>query len=124
MVMMEDYDAKSVKFADGRIAIGLKMTDESMRILENIQSIGFILFHIRKDEGQHMFALTSPCEVRPQTLLEGPLYRNINTASLYLLVSFDPSTELESSSIHSSKALWTRQTRYDAQYEIINRLLD
>ena len=124
MVMMEDYDAKSVKFADGRIAIGLKMTDESMRILENIQSIGFILFHIRKDEGQHMFALTSPCEVRPQTLLEGSLYRNINTASLYLLVSFDPSTELESSSIHSSKALWTRQTRYDAQYEIINRLLD
>lgn len=124
MVMMEDYDAKSVKFADGRIAIGLKMTDETMKILENIQSIGFILFHIRKDEGQHMFALTSPCEVRPQTLLEGSLYRNINTASLYLLVSFDPSTELESSSIHSSKALWTRQTRYDAQYEIINRLLD
>ena len=124
MVMMEDYDAKSVKFADGRIAIGLKMTDESMRILENIQSIGFILFHIRKDEGQHMFALTSPCEVRPQTLLEGSFYRNINTASLYLLVSFDPSSELESSSIHSSKALWTRQTRYDAQYEIINRLLD
>ncbi len=123
MVMMEDYDSKSGKFADGRIAIGLKMTDESMRILENIQSIGFILFHTRKDEGQHMFALTSPCEVRPQASLDGSLYRNISTANLYLQVSFDSSAELDSSSIHSSKAPWTKQTRYDAQYELINRLL-
>ena len=123
MVMMEDYDAKSVKFADGRIAIGLKMTDESMRILENIQSIGFILFHTRKDEGQHLFALTSPCKVHPQISLDDSLYRNINTADLYLQVSFDSSAELESSSIHSYKASWTRKTRYDAQYEIINRLL-
>lgn len=124
MVMMEDYDSKYVKFADGQLAIGVKMTDESMKILENIQSIGFILFHTRKDEGQHMFALTSPCEVRPQSSLDGSLYRNITTANLYLLVSFDSSAELDSSSIHSSKAHWTKQARYDAQYvalEIINR---
>lgn len=123
MVMMEDYDSKSGKFADGRIAIGLKMTDESMRILENIQSIGFILFHTRKDDGQHMFALTSPCEVHPQSSLDDSIYKNINTANLYLQVSFDSSAELDSSFIHSSKAHWTKQTRYDAQYEIINRLL-
>lgn len=123
MVMMEDYDSKSGKFADGHIAIGLTMTEESMRILENIQSIGFILFHTRKDECQHMFALTSSCKVCPQASLDGSLYRNINTANLYLLVSFDPSAELNSSSIHSSKAPWTKQTRYDTQYGIINWLL-
>lgn len=123
MVMMEDYDSKSGKFADGRIAIGLKMTDESMRILENIQSIGSILFHTRKDDGQHMFALTSPCEVHPQSSLDDSIYKNINTANLYLQVPFDSSAELDSSFIHSSKAHWTKQTRCDAQYEIINRLL-
>lgn len=123
MVMMEDYDSKSSKFADGRIAIGLKMTDESMRILENIQSIGSILFHTRKDDGQHMFALTSPCEVHPQSSLDNSIYKNINTANLYLQVPFDSSAELDSSFIHSSKAHWTKQTRCDAQYEIINRLL-
>ncbi|MCX4358333.1 MAG: restriction endonuclease [Rikenellaceae bacterium] len=123
MVMMEDYDSKFGKFADGRIAIGLKMTDESMRILESIQSIGFILFHTRKDDEQHMFALTSPCEVHPQSSLDDSIYKNINTANLYLQVSFDSSAELDSSFIHSSKAHWTKQTRYDAQYEIINRLL-
>lgn len=116
MVMMEDYDAKFVKFEDGRIAIGIKMTDESMKILENIQSIGFILFHTRKDEGQHLFALKSSCEVRPQASLDDSVYMNISTTNLYLLVSFDSSAELDSSSIHSSKALWTKQNRYDAQY--------
>ena len=90
MVMMEDYDSKSSKFADGRIAIGLKMTDESMRILENIQSIGSILFHTRKDDGQHMFALTSPCEVHPQSSLDNSIYKNINTANLYLQVPLSP----------------------------------
>ena len=116
MVMMEDYDAKFAKFEDGRIAIGIKMTDESMKILENIQSIGFILFHTRKDEGQHLFALKSSCEVRPQASLDDSVYMNINTTNLYLLVSFDSSAELDSSSIHSSKAPWTKQSRYDAQY--------
>lgn len=47
----------------------------------------------------------------------------INTANLYLQVSFDTSAGLDSSFIHSAKAHWTKQTRYDAQYEIINRLL-
>lgn len=122
MVMMEDYESKYVKFADGQIAVGLKMTDESMKILENIQSIGFILFHTRKDEGQHIFALTSPCEVRPQSLLDNSIYRNINTANLYLQVSFDSSAELDSSSIHSSKASWTKQSRYDAQYELLSTI--
>lgn len=116
MVMMEDYDSKFAKFEDGRIAIGIKMTDESMKILENIQSIGFILFHTRKDEGQHLFALKSSCEIRPQASLDDSVYMNINTTNLYLLVSFDSSVELDSSSIHSSKAPWTKQCRYDAQY--------
>lgn len=116
MVMMEDYDAKFAKFEDGRIAVGIKMTDESMKILENIQSIGFILFHTRKDEGQHLFALKSSCEVRPQASLDDSVYMNISTTNLYLLVAFDSSAELDSSSIHSSKASWTKQSRYDAQY--------
>lgn len=116
MVMMEDYDAKFAKFEDGRIAVGIKMTDESMKILENIQSIGFILFHTRKDEGQHLFALKFSCEVRPQASLDDSVYMNISTTNLYLLVSFDSSAELDSSSIHSSKAPWTKQSRYDAQY--------
>lgn len=87
-----------------------------MKILENIQSIGFILFHTRKDEGQHLFTLKSSCEVRPQASLDDSVYMNISTTNLYLLVAFDSSAELDSSSIHSSKASWTKQSRYDAQY--------
>ncbi len=122
MVMMENYEGKFQSFSDGRIAIGIKMTDDSMKILENIKSIGFILFHTRKDVGQHLFAVKS-CEIHPQSLLDDSVYRNISTADLYLQVSFDSASELDSSAVSSSLAPYVKQTRYDAQYETISSII-
>ena len=56
MVMMENYNNKSEKFLpSGSIAVALKDTPESKEIIDNIHNIGYILFHIRKDEGKHLF---------------------------------------------------------------------
>lgn len=123
MVMMEKYETKVQSFANGKIAIGLKLTEESMTILENLQEIGYILFHKRKDDDQHLFALTTPCSVvKADSEQLAGVYQNISTASRYLIVEFNHSAELDSTSLHSSKAPWIKKTRYDAQYSLLTNI--
>ncbi len=77
MVMMENYAAKSTHFlSNGKLAVGIKMTKESMEIVENIAHIGYVLFHHRSDESQHLFSVQGACEVKaanelPPRLLQG-----------------------------------------------------
>ena len=43
MVMMENFGAKAARFlSDGRIAVGLKYSRESMEIVEHIGEIGYV----------------------------------------------------------------------------------
>lgn len=59
MVMMENYTTKSSSFLPiGKIAIGIKMTKMGMNVIRHMDVIGFILFHIRGNEGQHLFAVS------------------------------------------------------------------
>jgi hypothetical protein len=123
MVMMENYQGKSANFITaGQIAIGIKETSGYDEILKNIDSIGYILFHTRKDIDQHLFALDSNCVVKEGSELDG-VYKNISTSSRYLLVSFMNDFELVSTSLHSTnKPNSDRTTRYDSQFAWLEEL--
>lgn len=124
MVMMENYEMKSSKFLPtGKIAIGIKYTRDSIEIVENLQSIGYVLFHTRKDMGQHLFPATNIRLVKSTEEVPTNIYKNVSTTEMYVLVVFDNLSELDSSSIHSAKKAYTPTTRYDAQYTEINEIL-
>ena len=115
MVMMEHFTEKLSKFLpDGKIAIGIKYTKDSMEIVEHLSEIGFILFHTRKDSDQHLYNVNK-VEILPEEELPANMYKNINTAKMYAKVEFEK-IELDSSSLHSSRKVYTPETRYDAQY--------
>lgn len=123
MVMMENYEIKSQKFlSTGNIAIGIKYTRDSIEIVEKLQSIGYVLFHTRKDMGQHLFPATNIRLVKSVEEVPTNIYKNISTTEMYVLVDFDNLSELDSSSIHSAKKSYTPTTRYDAQYTEITEI--
>lgn len=123
MVMMENYEAKRPKFLPaGKIAIGIKYTRDGIEIAENLQSIGYVLFHTRKIEGLHLFHAKNIRLVKSVDELPSDIYRNIQTTEMYVLVDIDNAEELESSNINAAKKAYTRETRYDAQYSLINDL--
>ena len=124
MVMMENYEMKSSKFLPtGKIAIGIKYTRDSIEIVENLQSIGYVLFHTRKDMGQHLFPATNIRLVKSAEEVPTNIYKNVSTTEIYVLVAFDNLSELDTSSIHSVNKAYTSTTRYDAQYTEINEIL-
>ena len=123
MVMMENYEAKRPKFLPaGKIAIGIKYTRDGIEIAENLQSIGSVLFHTRKIEGLHLFHAKNIRLVKSVDELPSDIYRNIQTTEMYVLVDIDNAEELDSSNINAAKKAYTRETRYDAQYSLINDL--
>lgn len=123
MVMMKNYEGKKQKFLPtGKLAVGIKYTRDSMEIAENLQSIGYVLFHIRKDVGQHLFRVKSVQLIKSVEELPVGIYKNVSTTEMYVVVDIDISNEMDSSSIHSLKKEYTHTTRYDAQYSTKNDL--
>ena len=124
MVMMENYDVRCVKFLEkGILAVGIKSTKDSMRIVENRANIGYILFHTRKDEGQHLFAVKDVSEIKYRSELEG-VYANISTADMYVVVTLN-TKELDCDNVHSSKKEFDgKSERYDSQYATMEELMD
>ena len=123
MVMMEDYDKKSPNFLlSGKIAIGIKYTKDSMEIVENISSIGYILFHHRNNIGQHLFAIKGHCKILNSNEVEADRYKNIKTTEMYIATDIDTAIELDASTFDSTKKKCTDKTRYDAQYSTIEEL--
>ena len=123
MVMMENYEAKRPKFLPaGKIAIGIKYTRDGIEIAENLQSIGYVLFHTRKIEGLHLFHAKNIRLVKSVDELPSDIYRNIQTTEMYILVDIDNNKELDSSNINAAKKTYTPQTIDDAQYSLINDL--
>ncbi len=123
MVMMENYEAKRPEFLPaGKIAIGIKYTRDGIEIAENLQSIGYLLLHTRKVEGQHLFHAKNVRLVKNVDELPSDIYRNIQTTEMYILVDIDNNKELDSSNINAAKKTYTPQTIDDAQYSLINDL--
>ena len=121
MVMMENYANKIVKFlSNGKLAVGIKWTKDSMEIVENLKSIGYVLFHHRNDDDQHLFAIQGDCAVKEKSEIEEDRYKSVNTTEMYVVVDLDTTTELDSTNIRSSLKEYTPKTRYDAQYAVLN----
>ena len=119
MVMMENYEGKKLKFlSTGKLAVGIKYTRDGVEIAENLQSIGYMLFHTRKDVGQHLFRVKNVRLVKSVEDLPVGIYKNVHTTEMYVVVDIDTCVEIDSSSIHSSKKEYTPPTRYDAQYSV------
>ena len=106
----------------GKIAIGIKYTRDGIEIAENLQSIGYVLFHTRKIEGLHLFHAKNIRLVKSVDELPSDIYRNIQTTEMYILVDIDNNKELDSSNINAAKKTYTPQTIDDAQYSLINDL--
>ena len=122
MVMMENFADKCVKFLPyGKITIGIKYSKDSMAIVEHLSEIGYILFHTRKDVGQHLFAINGDITVVDAEELGSDVYKNVGTTEMYAVVPFEK-IELDSSHLHSNKKSFTPKTRYDAQFEELNNL--
>ena len=123
MVMMEQYATKSTHFlANGKLAIGIKLTKESMEIVENISRIGYVLFHHRSDNGQHLFSVKESCVIKAADELEADRYKNVAGKDLYVSVDID-TTELSSGNLHASIIKpASKETRYDAQFARLSEL--
>ena len=125
MVMMENYANKSVKFlSNGKLAVGIKWTKDSMEIVENLKSIGYVLFHHRNDNDQHLFAVKGSCSVIDKSEIEEDRYKSVTTTEMYVVVDLDTKSELDSTNIYSSLKEYTPKTRYDAQYAVITELTE
>lgn len=123
MVMMENYVNKSTTFLkNGKLAIGIKYTKDSMEIVEHLKEIGYVLFHTRKNTDQHLFAIKGTCVIKSTDNLEKDRYRNVTTTAIYVSVNIDCSIELDSSHIRSTNIAFTPVTRYDAQFATIESL--
>lgn len=125
MVMMENYSIKSSKFlSNGKLAVGIKWTKDSMEIVENLKTLGYVLFHHRNDNDQHLFAIDGDCVIQIQHSAEvdADRYKIVNTTEMYIVVDLNLTSELDSSSLCSTKKEYTPTTRYDAQYSTIQDL--
>ncbi len=122
MVMMEKYTTKSANFSHGKLAIAIKMTIESMDIVENLSNIGYVLFHHRSDNDQHLFSVKGTCTIKAAGELEDDRYKNIGNKELYISVDID-TTELPSDNLHASIIKpASKETRYDAQFTWLSDL--
>lgn len=122
MVMMEKYATKSANFSHGKLAVAIKMTVESMDIVENISNIGYVLFHHRSDNDQHLFSVKGTCIIKAAGELEDDRYKNIGNKELYISVDID-TTELSSGNLHASMIKpASKETRYDAQFAWLSDL--
>ena len=122
MVMMEKYATKSANFSHGKLAVAIKMTVESMDIVENLSNIGYVLFHHRSDNDQHLFSVKGTCTIKAAGELEDARYKNIGNKELYISVDID-TTELPNDNLHASKIKpASKETRYDAQFAWLSDL--
>ena len=122
MVMMEKYATKSANFSHGKLAVAIKMTVESMDIVENLSNIGYVLFHHRSDNDQHLFSVKGACVIKAADELEADRYKNVAGKDLYVSVDID-TTELPNDNLHASKIKpASKETRYDAQFARLSDL--
>lgn len=122
LIMMENFESKSRSFlSQGVLAVGLKDTLDSQSIIDNMGGIGYVLFHTRKDEGQHLYVVDNASRIVGRDQI-GDAYANVRTTERYLLVQFRSELELPSDMLHSSKVPYERSTRYDSQLAALEDL--
>ena len=117
------HDTKPTDFlSNGKLAVAINMTVESMDIVENLSNIGYVLFHHRSDNDQHLFSVKGTCTIKAVGELEDDRYKNIGNKELYISVDID-TTELPNDNLHASMIKpASKETRYDAQFARLSDL--
>lgn len=136
MVMMENFATKSLKFYEtGKLAVPIHYTADGMELINNAASIGSVLFHTRKPDGQHLFRLTEDVRFVPKTLIPHEYYLSVQNPSprdtgeetvfLYALLDIDMTDELDSSTLNcQNKPFASQKERYDVQYSTLSILIN
>ena len=134
MVMMDNYKPKSLKFYEsGKLAVPVHYTVDGMKLINNAASIGSVLFHTRKPDGQHLFRLTEDVRFVPKRLIPHEYYLYVqnpsprdtgeDTVFLYALLDVDMKDELDSSMLNcQNKPFASQKERYDAQFSTLIQL--
>ena len=129
------YDNNAVKFREsGKIAVPILYTQEGMKLLENLDSIGYILFHKWNQTSQHLFSLREKPRVVPKPHIPAE-YLNIRNRKkpddlpeqvdfLYMLLDIDMTKDLDSSNLDCQRCKLSGgdPSRYDAIYSTLNVL--
>lgn len=127
MVMMEQYENRSPKFiSSGKIAIGVKSTKTGMKIIQYLDSIGYVLFHIRSDKGQHLFEVRQTPKIidREDLKAQSSIYIYPQTCDIYVLVDFNAEQELETDNVNAGQIkVENKSERYDANYCLMEELI-
>ena len=124
MVMMENYDQKFAYFGSkGQLAIGIKPTKESMKIIEHLKEIGYVLFHHRSREGQHLFPVVGDCRLAYPQELEKERYKIVKERKIFIAFDLDVQAEMDNSLLDCTLRKFEPVTRYDAQYAAWAELL-
>ncbi len=124
MVMMENYSSKSPKFLDdGRIAVGIKLDKNGISVIENIHSIGYVLFHTWNDGSLHLFAVKGGCQTAMREEMENTqIYRTAGNADIFFVLEMDNSAELDVANLSLKNKTFSKHNRYDAQFATIEEL--
>ena len=135
MVMMENYDSRSLKFMElGKVAVPIKYTPDGMDILANATNIGSVLFHKRHQTGQHLFVLRESVRFVPKDRIPEDFFLSTTNIKkpipdteivyLYALLDIDTHNELDSSALDCQrKPFDVKEERYDAQYSNLSDLI-
>ncbi len=92
-----------------------------MEIAEHIGDVGYVLFHNRRRDGQHLFAVHGCSGVVSTKDVSSDVYRNISTCEVYVVVEFD-SAELDSPVLDCTLKECLPKTRYDAPFGWVEEL--
>ena len=135
MLAYMHYDNNAARFKEsGKVAVPILYNMEGMKLLENLESIGFILFNKWNNTSQHLFRLTEKPRVVPKPDIPDA-YLNIRNRKktddipaeieyLYLLLDIDMSDDLDSSNLDCQRCKLPGgdPSRYDAIYSTLSEL--
>lgn len=130
LVMMENYDVRHKGFANGKIAIPVKLTKNGKTLLEHSGEIGYILFHTRnKDVNKHLFKVNGNIRIlyKDDAISQGYYPVQQKDIELYICVDIALDRELNSSQLDPSidNLPYEGQTeRYDSQFSTFEILRD
>ena len=123
LVMMENFNTKKENFIqNGKLAVGIKYTIDSMDIVKNIRNIGYVLFHHRSNQDLHLFAVQGECAVIARESVEADRYCNVKTTEMYVTANLICTSELDTGDLNISQMKYTPTSQYDAQYALLSSL--
>jgi hypothetical protein len=118
MVLTDDFIKDKERFANsGNIAIGINYNIDTMEIVKNIDSIGYIMF-CQRDDNIHIFSVKGTCVIKEQRDLEDDIFKNVEPIGLYITAQLDMEKEIDSKGFKT----WHIESKSHPLYSTIDML--